>query len=82
MYQIRIILVSIDYLLTIRNILDFIYDKEEIEIKTDANNILDSIKIIKSESNKIYYEFVKLNKDYKIKSELLQLILKPLSKRR
>ena len=54
---------------------DFIYDREEIEIKTDANNILDSVKIIKSECNKIYYEFVKLNKDYKTKSELLQLIL-------
>lgn len=55
--------------------IDFIYDREEIEIKTDADNILDRIKIIKSESNKIYYDFVKLNNDYKIKSELLRLIL-------
>jgi hypothetical protein len=46
-----------------------------VEIKTDANNILDSLKVIKSESNKIYYEFIKLNKDYKTKSELLSLIL-------
>jgi peroxiredoxin len=58
-----------------KKFLDFVYDKEEIEIKTDANSILDSVKIIKSESNKIYYDFVKLNKDYKTKSELLQLIL-------
>ena len=55
--------------------LDFVYDGEEIEIKTDANNILDSVKIFKSESNKIYYEFIKISKDYKTKSELLQLIL-------
>ncbi|MEO8233065.1 MAG: hypothetical protein ABI638_12340, partial [Ignavibacteriota bacterium] len=55
--------------------MDFIYDGEELEIATNANNILDSLKVIKSEANKIYYEFVKLNKDYKTKSELLQLIL-------
>jgi peroxiredoxin len=55
--------------------LDFIYDNEDVEIETDVNNILDSLKILKSESNKFYYEFVKLNKDYKTKTELLQLIL-------
>ena len=55
--------------------LDFVYDNEEIEIETDANNILESLKVIKSESNKIYYDFVKLNKAYKTKTELLQLIL-------
>ena len=55
--------------------LDFIYDNEDVEIETDANHILDSLKVIDSESNKIYYAFLKLNKDYKTKSELLQLIL-------
>jgi len=55
--------------------LDFIYDNEDIEIETDAINILDNLKVIKSESNQIYYEFVKLNKDYKTKTELLSLIL-------
>lgn len=55
--------------------IDFIYDNEPIEIQTDANNVLDSLKVIKSESNKIYYQSVKLNKDYKTKTELLQLIL-------
>ena len=58
-----------------KKFLDFIYDREEIEIKTDTINIIDSVKIIKSESNKIYYEFIKLNKDYTTKTELLQLIL-------
>ena len=55
--------------------LDLIYDNEDLEIETDVNNILDSLKVIKSESNKIYYDFIKLNKDYKTKTELLQLIL-------
>jgi peroxiredoxin len=65
------------YRLTFNNTtwLDFICDNQDIEIETDANDILDSLKVIKSESNKIYYEFIKLNKDYKTKSELLQLIL-------
>jgi hypothetical protein len=65
------------YHLTInKNItLDFVYDNENIEIETVANNILDSLKVIKSESNKIYYEFVKLHKDFKTKTELLRLIL-------
>jgi len=52
-----------------------IYDREEVYLETDANNILDSLKVINSEANKIYYEFIKRSKDYKTKSELLQLIL-------
>jgi peroxiredoxin len=55
--------------------IDFVYDNEDVEIQTNANNALDSLKVIKSESNKIYYEFIKLNKDYKTKTELLQLII-------
>lgn len=55
--------------------IDFIFANEDVEIKTDINNIVDSIKEIKSESNKIYYEFVRLNKDYKTETELLRVIL-------
>lgn len=55
--------------------LDFVNDNEDVKISTDANNILDSLKVIKSESNQLYYTFLKLNKQYKSKSELLQLIL-------
>ena len=54
--------------------LDFVFDNEDIEIKTDANNVLDSLKIIKSESNRIYYDFIKLNKDYKKSDELRDLL--------
>ncbi|MDP2207213.1 MAG: TlpA disulfide reductase family protein [Bacteroidota bacterium] len=55
--------------------LDFVNDGEDISITTDANNILDSLQVIKSESNQLYYTFIKLNKVYKSKSDLLQLIL-------
>ena len=55
--------------------IDFIYDKEYVVIETDADNILDNLTILKSESNKIYYDFIKMNNDYKTKAELLQLIL-------
>lgn len=55
--------------------LDFVYDGESIEIETNAKNILDSIRVINSDANKLYYEFVKRNKEFKSKSELLQLVL-------
>jgi peroxiredoxin len=55
--------------------LDFVNDGEDINITTNANNILDSLKVLSSESNKLYYTFIKLNKQYKSKSDLLQLIL-------
>ena len=55
--------------------LDFVYDNEDIELETDANNIFDSIKVLTSESNTIYYESIKLNRAYKTKTELLQLVL-------
>ena len=55
--------------------LDFVYDKHDIEIKTNADNTLEYTSIIQSEANEIYYDFINLNKDYKIKTELLQLII-------
>lgn len=55
--------------------IDFVFDNENVELKTDVNNILDSLVIVESVSNKLYYEFVKCNKEYKTKSELLTLII-------
>lgn len=54
---------------------DFVYDNEDVNLLTDAGSILDSMQVISSESNKLYYRFLKLNKNFKIKSELLNLIL-------
>lgn len=55
--------------------LDFINDGNDVEIKTDFNNLIDSLQIVKSESNKLYYNFLELSKLYKTKTELLNLIL-------
>jgi peroxiredoxin len=54
---------------------DFIHDGKSIKIHTDYRNLLDSLEIIESESNSILYNFLDLNKNYKTKTQLLQLIL-------
>jgi peroxiredoxin len=59
-----------------RSWVDFVNDGEDVEMKTNLRNIVDSLKIIKSESNKLYYRFVKLNKTYKTKTQLLSLVLR------
>ncbi len=55
--------------------INFINDGEDVELKTDFKSLSDSLKIIKSESNKLYYQFIKLNKSFKTKTELLNVIL-------
>ena len=55
--------------------INFINDGNDIDLITDYNHILHSLIILKSDGNKLYYDFLKLNKAYKTKSELLQLIL-------
>ncbi|MFH0736929.1 MAG: TlpA disulfide reductase family protein [bacterium] len=57
------------------NWLDFIVDGEDIELKSEASAILDNMEVIKSTSNKLFFDFIKLNRDYKTKNELLQLII-------
>ena len=57
-----------------RNI-DFLYDEKDVQLKTNASAILDSMEIISSESNRLYYSFIKFNKAYKTKTDLLQLLL-------
>lgn len=55
--------------------LDFIYDSNDIKIETDADNTLANTKIIQSEENRIYYDFINLNKNYNTKTEILYLVL-------
>jgi peroxiredoxin len=55
--------------------IDFINDGEDVRITTNARSLSDSMKVLASESNLIYHTYVKLNKQYKTKSELLQLVL-------
>ncbi len=55
--------------------LDFVFDGDDVNLSTYANDILDSMKVVNPKSNELYYSFVKLNKKYKTKTELLQLVL-------
>jgi len=57
------------------NWLNFVNDDENVSLSTNAKFVLDSLQIIESESNKLFYSFLKLNKDYKTKSELLKVII-------
>ena len=53
---------------------DFIIDNEDVILATDINNLTGSMNVLKSESNKLYYNFIKLNKNYKIINEKLQVV--------
>ena len=50
---------------------DFIYNHENIKIKTDYDHLADSLKVISSEENKLYYKFLRAGNDYRRKFELL-----------
>jgi len=54
---------------------DFLYDGEAVNIETAESGSPDSLNVITSESNQLYYEFIKLNKSYRTKTELLKVIL-------
>jgi peroxiredoxin len=56
-------------------LIDFVYDGKNIVLKTNAKYPADSMSVIASESNVLYYRFLKLNRAYKTKSELLFLML-------
>jgi peroxiredoxin len=58
-----------------RTSLDVINDGEDVEITSDAKALTDSLKVNRSESNRLYYAFRRLNQQYKSKSEILQFVL-------
>jgi thiol-disulfide isomerase/thioredoxin len=60
--------------------IDFIIDNEDVILNTDADNIIDSIEVISSESNKLYYAYINLNKKFKIKIAQLQAVFDKYSK--
>ncbi len=55
--------------------IEFLNDGKDVSIKTHSLNIQDSTEVLSSASNLAYYSFIKLNRQYKTKSELLQVIL-------
>jgi thiol-disulfide isomerase/thioredoxin len=66
--------------ITTKKWVDFIIDNEDVILTIDLNNITDSMKVISSESNKLYYDFINLNRHSKIIIEGLQAILAEYSK--
>lgn len=59
-----------------RNVwVDFIIDGENVRLTTTSSNILDSMVVEESESNRLYFAFRRLTKQYKEKAELLHVIL-------
>ena len=50
---------------------DIIYNNENIEIKTQYDFLYDSLKVISSKENMIYYDFLKANNEYRRKFDLL-----------
>ncbi len=51
--------------------IDFIFNKENVVFNTDYNESVDSMKIVQSEENKLYYEFLKKDRQYQRKLELI-----------
>jgi peroxiredoxin len=56
-------------------LIDFVFDGKDITLATNAKYPADSMRVINSESNELYYAFLKLNKAYKTKTDLLMLML-------
>jgi len=46
--------------------LNFLYTGNDIKIETANSNLFGNLKVIRSEDNKAYYKFLRLNSDYKI----------------
>lgn len=65
------------YRLTLNNRkrLNFIFDGRDVNLKTHLDYPPDSLKVLQSESNRLYYKFLELNREYKQKTELLRLVL-------
>ncbi|MEZ5197260.1 MAG: thioredoxin-like domain-containing protein [Bacteroidales bacterium] len=50
---------------------DIIYNKENIEIKTDYEDLYEKLVVVTSVENKIYYDFLRKGNDYRRKFDLL-----------
>jgi len=54
---------------------DFIFNQEEITLETEFDFPMDSVKVIKSLENTIYYNFLRADREYKLKFELLTPVI-------
>lgn len=58
-----------------RTSFNIIMDGGDIQLETAYASALDSMHVHISESNKLFYRFVKLQKEFRLKSDLLQLVI-------
>jgi peroxiredoxin len=54
---------------------DFLLDGEEVEMRSHLRTPAESTEVVRSESNRRYYAFRRLNQQFKTKTEILQLVL-------
>jgi thiol-disulfide isomerase/thioredoxin len=50
---------------------DFIFNKEDIAIRTDFNDLYEGLEITQSTENQVYYDFLRTKHDYRRKFDLL-----------
>lgn len=55
--------------------INFVFDGRDVNLKTHIDYPFDSLKVLQSESNRLYHKFIEINREYKQKSELLRLVL-------
>ena len=58
-----------------RRWVDFLYEGSDVTLSTDASAILDSMTVAASDGNRVYNAFVRLSKQYRTKTEVLQFVL-------
>lgn len=54
---------------------DFLLDEEDVQIRSHARAPAESTEVLRSESNRRYYDFRRLNQQFKTRTEILQLVL-------
>ena len=58
-----------------KNWIDFVHDGKYVDLHSDIQDVKENIKIHHSKSNELFYKFKTLNKQFKLKTELLSFIL-------
>lgn len=56
-------------------ILDFIFNKENIELSSNYNFLMDSVKVISSKENTLFYKYLHRKRDFEIKMELISPLI-------
>ncbi len=60
---------------TDEKILDFIFNKENIELSSNYNFLMDSVKVSKSKENTLFYKYLHRKRDFEIKMELISPLI-------